>query len=169
LPSVMDHPPQDFEKWYQDLRPGLVASLFTVFGDADIAVESADEAIVRAFERWNKVAVMSSPGGWTYKVALNIGRRRCRRQRLERQLLARSYKPLEDVEEPATEIWQVVASLPTRQRTAVVLRHVSDLTEADIAAAMGISRGGVSATLRAAYSSIRNSTYKDRNNQTMEA
>jgi RNA polymerase sigma-70 factor (ECF subfamily) len=40
-----------------------------------------------------------------------------------------------------------VAKLPDRQRTAVVLRYVADLPEADIAAAMKVSRGTVASTL----------------------
>ena len=52
-------------------------------------------------------------------------------------------------------MWQIVAELPERQRLAVVLRHIAGLTEADIGASMGITRGTVSATLRQAYASLR--------------
>jgi RNA polymerase sigma-70 factor (ECF subfamily) len=52
-------------------------------------------------------------------------------------------------------MWDVVAGLPDRQRQAVVLRHVGQLREEEIAQAMGISRGTVSSTLRAAYKSLR--------------
>ena len=37
----------------------------------------------------------------------------------------------------------VLRTLPDRQREAVVLRYYADLSEADTAAAMGISRGAV--------------------------
>ncbi len=43
-----------------------------------------------------------------------------------------------------------MADLPPRQRTAMVLRYVADLTEPEIAQAMGIRRSTVSATLAAA-------------------
>jgi RNA polymerase sigma factor (sigma-70 family) len=42
----------------------------------------------------------------------------------------------------------LVAPLPARTREVLVLRHVADLTEPAIAAALGISRGTVSSTLR---------------------
>ena len=45
------------------------------------------------------------------------------------------------------EVWDLVRSLPTRQRTAVVLRYVGDLREDDIASVMGVTRGTVAATL----------------------
>ena len=51
---------------------------------------------------------------------------------------------------PTGEVWELVRALPERQRVAVVLRYVADLTEPDIAIAMGIARGTVASTLAAA-------------------
>jgi DNA-directed RNA polymerase specialized sigma24 family protein len=45
------------------------------------------------------------------------------------------------------ELWEVVRALPDRQRTAIVLRYVADLSEADIAIAMKVRRGTVASTL----------------------
>src|SRR5262249_19556386 len=47
-----------------------------------------------------------------------------------------------------------IRELPERQRVAVVLRFVADLTEPDIAQIMGVRRGTVSATLRAALRTL---------------
>ncbi len=49
--------------------------------------------------------------------------------------------PLDD------EVWQAVRALPDRQRTAIVLRYVADLPEADIAEALHVSRGTVASNL----------------------
>jgi len=149
----MDTPGDGFEAWYRDLHPRLVTALVAAFGDVDIAGEAADEAIARACERWSRVSVMASPGGWTYRVAFNVARRRVRRSGHERRLWA-GQRP-ESAPGPAGELWLLVADLPQRQRLAVVLRHVAHLPEAEIASVMGISRGGVSSTLRAAYRSLR--------------
>src|SRR5213078_1916444 len=45
--------------------------------------------------------------------------------------------------------------LPTRQREALVLRYYADLSEADIAKAMGISRGAVKSHISRAISALR--------------
>jgi RNA polymerase sigma factor (sigma-70 family) len=45
------------------------------------------------------------------------------------------------------DLWRAVARLPRRQREAVALRYLADLTEAEIATVMRISEGAVSATL----------------------
>lgn len=149
----MNTPEVDFEAWYRDLHPRLVTALVAGFGSADVARDAADEAIARAFARWDRVSSMASPGGWAYRVAFNVARRRLRRSSHERRLLAATRA--EAVAGPAGELWSLVAELPERQRLAVVLRHVGHLPEAEIASMMKISRGGVSSTLRAAYRTLR--------------
>jgi RNA polymerase sigma factor (sigma-70 family) len=45
------------------------------------------------------------------------------------------------------DVMRAVQRLPARPRTAVVLRYVADLTEAEVAEAMGVAPGTVAATL----------------------
>ena len=149
----MAHSVDDFETWYRAVHPRLGTSLALAFGDVALAQESTDEAFARALERWDRVAVMDSPTGWVYRVAFNDARRRLRRSKFEHHVF-RSHRP-ESVDPPAGELWTVVADLPARQRQAVVLRHVGQLLEVEVGAVMGISRGAVSSTLRAAYQSLR--------------
>jgi RNA polymerase sigma-70 factor (ECF subfamily) len=47
-------------------------------------------------------------------------------------------------------VWDAVRGLPDRQRLAVVLRYIADLTEADIALVMGVTRGTVASSLATA-------------------
>ena len=55
----------------------------------------------------------------------------------------------------------LVADLPARQREAVLLRHVGELTEQEIAEAMGVARGTVSSTLRSAYKRLNAEIHAD--------
>jgi RNA polymerase sigma factor (sigma-70 family) len=156
-PQVVDHTTvlhPGFEAFYEATHPRLVTSLLLVTGDPDVARDATDEAFVRALGAWRRVSAMESPAGWTYRVAINVVRRRARRAGLERRLLARSARPAAAVPAPAGEAWAVVAELPERQRTAVVLRFVADLTESQIAEAMGVSRSTVSSTLADATRSL---------------
>lgn len=143
----------DFESWYREAHPRIGTSIALVFGDVGLAQEATDEAFARALERWNRVAAMEAPNGWVYRVASNEARRRLRRASLERRILRNRRD--DPIEPPAGELWTLMADLPPRQREAVVLRHVGQLREIEIATAMGISRGAVSSTLRAAYRSLR--------------
>jgi DNA-directed RNA polymerase specialized sigma24 family protein len=139
-----------FDAWYIHQHPRLTATLLLATGDLDLATEGVDEAFARALERWDRVSIMESPTGWAYKVALNHIRRTTRRQALERRLLLKK-APVGHVPAPAGEVWALVADLPPRQREVVVLRHIGDLREAEIAIALGISRSTVSSTLRDAH------------------
>lgn len=147
----------EFEVWYQREHTRVHTALAVAGGDVDIAREATDEAFVRAYERWAKVRVMESPGGWLYRVALNELRRRFRRQTVERDLLRRQHRPPIEAPPPIADpgVWEAVRSLPLRQRSAVALRYVLDLTEREVAAAMGISRGAASATLTSARRNLQ--------------
>jgi RNA polymerase sigma factor (sigma-70 family) len=138
-----------FVAFYRAHHPRLVASLLLTTGDAEVATDAVDEAFVRALARWDRVSAMTSPAGWTYRVALNVARRQFRRRQLERTLLARR-RPGAEAPPGLDHARELVADLPPRQRTAMVLRYVADLTEPEIAQAMGIRRSTVSATLAAA-------------------
>jgi RNA polymerase sigma-70 factor (ECF subfamily) len=128
----------------------LIATLLLATGDLDLAAEGVDEAFARALERWGRVAAMESPTGWAFRVALNHVRRVARRRALERRVLLKK-PPVDCVPAPAGEVWSLVSGLPRRQREVVVLRHIGDLRENEIAAALGISRSTVSSTLRDAH------------------
>ncbi len=143
-----------FSDFYREIHPRLVASLAAVCGDAELAADAADEAAVRALERWGRVSNMSNPAGWTYQVALNDLKRRGRRRELERVLLRREQSRAM-VDGPAGEMWTLVAALPLRQRHAIALRHIAHMTEPEIGQVLGIPRGTVSSTLRSGYARLR--------------
>jgi RNA polymerase sigma factor (sigma-70 family) len=140
----------DFSAWYREQHPLVLAALTVASGRADVAADATDEAFVRAYERWDRVRRMASPGGWLYRVALNDLRRRCRRQAIERELLRRQELPPAPPPTVEPHLWEAVRRLPERQRTAVALRYVLDLPEADVARVMGVTRGSASATLTTA-------------------
>lgn len=151
---------RDFEAWYRGFHRSLEAVVASTFGDDDLARDVSAEAVVRAYERWDRVGAMASPEGWTYRVALNLARRRLRRRALELRILrndtaAGELTRTQSSPAPGGEMWHLVADLPLRQRQAVVLRHVAGLTEAGIGEVMGIARGTVSATLHTAYKTLR--------------
>lgn len=136
-----------FEAWYLREHPKVLAALTWVAGDPHVAAEATDEAFARAYADWHRVGRMASPGGWVYRVALNVVRRRMRRAAFEKRTVA---PPAEVAQVVDREIWTVVQQLPERQRVAVVLRYLLDLPEKEVATAMGVSRGTVASALAAA-------------------
>ncbi|WP_267896779.1 RNA polymerase sigma factor [Jiangella anatolica] len=65
----------------------------------------------------------------------------------------RGYTPADRLDgEP---LWQALATLPPRQRAVLVLRYYEDLTEGEIAVALGISTGTVKSRASRAMTKLR--------------
>jgi RNA polymerase sigma factor (sigma-70 family) len=146
-----------FDEWYRREWPRLVATFTLASGDRELGREIAAEALARALERWDRVSRMASPGGWTYRVGLNLLRRHHRRVTTELHALQAIGVPvdpthawIEDV-----ELWSAVAGLPARQRAAVVLRYAAGMTEAEVAETLDVAPGTVAATLNHARAQLR--------------
>jgi RNA polymerase sigma factor (sigma-70 family) len=75
-----------------------------------------------------------------------------RRQVLERD---RRPRPPEPAELVADELWDALATLPERQRTAIVLRYYADLPDADIAEALGCRPATVRTSLHRGLAALR--------------
>ena len=144
-----------FATWYRNEHPRLLAAMAIVTNDLHVAQDVTAEAFARALAAWNRVSNMESPTGWTYRVALNVARRRARRAALEQRALRRMVPADQGLPpERAFELWDAVRSLPPRARTAIALRYAAGLSEAEVAAAMGVAPGTASATLSTARKTL---------------
>lgn len=114
---------------------------FRILGDRGDAEDVAQEALSRAALRWAQLA--GHPEGWVTRVASNLAIDRYRRRRRPPVPLT---GPLGVVDPHLGERADLVAALrrlPRRQREVVVLRYLGDLSEADVALAIGCSVGSV--------------------------
>ena len=145
-----------FAAWYRSEHPRLLATMTIVTRDLHAAQDVTAEAFARALAAWPRVSGMDSPTGWTYRVAINVVRRRARRAALEERLLhrvaPRRVNEADDAfpAEQAFELWDAVRALPPRARTAIALRYTAGMSETEVAAAMKVAVGTASATLASA-------------------
>lgn len=120
-------------------------------GNRDLAEDIAAEAFERAFKRWSSLVEKGDPTSWLFTVAWNEARSNWRRRlthsRLIERLTAAPHATAPEPPIPNHELWEAIARLPDRSRQAVGLRYVADLTEAQVAEVMGITRGTVASTL----------------------
>ena len=79
LSVVPIDPRRDFEAFYRDGYADIARALAVTLGDLDLAQEATDEAMVRAYVRWQKIGAYDNPGGWVYRVGLNWARSARRR------------------------------------------------------------------------------------------
>jgi RNA polymerase sigma-70 factor, ECF subfamily len=136
----------------------LVGSLALDTGDVELAHELAQEALARACRHWSRLERMESPVGWLFTVAFNLahsrGSRRSRRLAAERAASASGPTSVPDPADAAC-VRRVVAALPRRQRTALVLRYFADLSVRDVAELMRCREGTVKALTFQAISALR--------------
>jgi RNA polymerase sigma-70 factor (sigma-E family) len=132
---------ESFEAAFDELFPRAQRLAQRILGDWSVAEEVAAEALARTCLRWAKLRDAPWRDGWTLRVATNLALDAARRKRPNLQ----PADPL-DPEEAATlrlALTEALRHLPRRQREVVALRFLSDLSEADVAAALGISAGSV--------------------------
>ena len=142
----------EFTDFYRRSWPSVTRALALALGDQDLAVEATDEAMARAYPRWDKLRRYDNPAGWVYRVGLNWARS------YHRRLARRLPFADPDVSEPAQvadpEIRQALLELPLRQRTVVVCRLLLDWSVDDTAAALGVRPGTVRSRLHRALQSL---------------
>ena len=154
----MDH--VGFESFYRSECARVLAVVVAVTGRRDVAEDAAHEAFARALARWGRVSKMAAPGAWTATVALNVARRALAGAARERARLITTETRGADPT-PDQELWHLVRALPSRQRTAVVLRYAGDFTHAEIAQAMRVRVGTVGSTLDAAHRNLRSALSRE--------
>lgn len=154
-----------FDEWFVHAYPRVKAAVSLSVGDANLAEEATAEAFSRALLHWSKLQGSRSPNGWVYTVAMNQVRSTLRRRRVERRWLRRQPDPSSQQHaapsEPDDPLWQAVRQLPRRARTAVALRYIADMSEQEVADAMGIAIGTVKATLHQARKRLAQDLAKD--------
>jgi RNA polymerase sigma-70 factor (sigma-E family) len=142
------------------LSPRLVGSLALFCGDRHLAEELAQEALVRALERWDRVERMPAPEAWVYAVAFNLARswfrRRGAERRAHRRLAGANMASLVlPSAERALAVRRAVDALPERQRLVVIARFYADLSVEATADVLGCAPGTVKAHTHRAIQSLR--------------
>ena len=71
--------PASFEEFFEDERVRLYRVLFAIIGSRHEAEDISQDAFLRVWERWDRVAAMDEPVGYLHRVAMNVFRDRRRR------------------------------------------------------------------------------------------
>jgi RNA polymerase sigma-70 factor, ECF subfamily len=141
-----------FDTYYAASYDRVRRAMTLTFRDPDLAEEIAQEAFYQTLRRWKKVSLLEHPEGWTMMVALNKGRdlyRRRVRQEAKKSLLVQSTVTgsSEAQVDDRLSVTALLQGLSDRQRQALLLRYISQLTIPEIAKVMGCAEGTVKATL----------------------
>jgi RNA polymerase sigma-70 factor (ECF subfamily) len=149
IPSASE---SSYEAFFRSAFPRIRAAAARIVGPQggeDLAIE----ALARAYARWPTVERMEHPQAWVTRVAVNLALDQVRRKALVFPSL--SLRDESDQVVLRADLVKVLRLLPKRQREVVVLRHVVDLSEAEVARILGISEGSVKTHLHRAVTALR--------------
>ncbi|MCC5578580.1 SigE family RNA polymerase sigma factor [Microtetraspora sp. AC03309] len=133
-------------------RLGLVRFAFLLVGDQEAAEDVVQDAFAAVHRRWRRLADHDDLLPYLRTAVLNGCRAVHRRRAIARRFGIDREAPFWSAESSALlgetrrEVFAAVRDLPRRRREAVVLRYYLDLSEAETAEVMGVSRGTVKST-----------------------
>jgi RNA polymerase sigma-70 factor (ECF subfamily) len=141
----------EIESLYRARFRQFVRVARAITGDREAALEAVQEGFADALCHCGQWAGRGELDGWVWRCVVN------RSQKARRGPVSVSpvdERPLE-IGEDHSELGVRLAALPERQRLVVFLRYFADLEYREIAAALGVETGTVSATLHAAHANLR--------------
>jgi RNA polymerase sigma-70 factor (ECF subfamily) len=129
----------DYGAFYRRELPAMVALAAAVTGSHLVAEDIAQEAMVRAYRRWNRVGAYDKPGAWVRRVTINLAlsTRRRAASEVKARLRLGSEPSLTAAPSDHDDVWAAVRRLPGQQRAAVALHYLEDRPVAEIAEILG--------------------------------
>jgi RNA polymerase sigma-70 factor (sigma-E family) len=150
----------EFDEFFRATWPRLFRTACAVAGDPASAEDALQAAYARAFASWRRVSAAEHPEAYVRRIVVNeiLGTRRrawWRRERPTDDVPTTAVASQESALAEHDRLWRAVLDLPPRQRAVVVLRYYEDLSEEEIAAALGCTRGTVKSQASAALTKLR--------------
>ncbi|MBP2475428.1 RNA polymerase sigma-70 factor (sigma-E family) [Crossiella equi] len=158
---------EDFGEFVRMNLPALLRYGHALTGNPHDAADLVQSVLEKLGTRWRRLLREEvNPQAYVRRAMANTHISRWRRVRKESLVAdlpedaADAYVQADRLEnEP---LWQALRELPARQRAVVVLRYYDNLTEAEIAESLGISKGTVKSQASKAMASLKVKLEKQR-------
>jgi RNA polymerase sigma-70 factor, ECF subfamily len=141
----------------------IYAYIYRMVRDADVAADFAQDTFIKAYKAQGSLEDRAKARAWLYQIAHRVVLDEMRRRRIVRFLpwTGESHGAAPSAEHLAMEmrlsgpLARALARIPERQRAALLLAEVNDLTGLEVADALGISHVAARALLTRARESLR--------------
>ena len=137
----------------------LLRTAYLLTGNRADAEDLVQAALAKTYLAWDRIEDRGALDGYVRRAMVNTHISWWRRRRLE------EYPTDEIPDQPVADqtgssdladtLRRAVDRLPQRMRAAVMLRYFEDMTEAEVAAALGVSLGTVKSTVSRAVAKLR--------------
>ncbi|MCW2813946.1 MAG: sigE 16 [Nocardioides sp.] len=160
MPTIAHADAPTFEEYAAAAWPSLYRRAYLLSGSHADAEDLAQQTLIKAHGAWSKVSDAESSDAYVRRILTNtfLSAKRAEGRRPERLVGEDPPEPVgppPDGPEDRMALWPHVRALPPRQRAVIVLRYYEQLNEAEIADALGCSRGNVKSTAHHALQNLR--------------
>jgi RNA polymerase sigma-70 factor, ECF subfamily len=149
--------PRSFEVFFASEHARLFGALCLVTGDRSEAEEIMQDAFLRLWERWDRVAEVDDPSAYLFRTAMNVFRNRYRRAALalRRTISIASTEDALATVEDRDAVVRALRDLTPDQRAAVVLTGYVGLTSEEAGRVLGMRASTVRTLATRARAAIR--------------
>jgi RNA polymerase sigma-70 factor (ECF subfamily) len=148
----------------------IYSYLARMLRDDELAADLTQETFVKAFRALDSLVDQSRARAWLYQIASRTALDELRRRRIVRFVpwTGESHGNAASAEDTylhgrlSREMERALARIPERQRNALVLAEVQDLTGQELGAALGVSHVAARALLTRARESLRQALAAER-------
>jgi RNA polymerase sigma-70 factor (sigma-E family) len=141
--------PERFEDFYRAQHEPMLRLAYLLTQSRTVAEDLVQDSFIRVQPRWGQI---DSPVAYMRRTVTNACYSYHRRRKREEAYVA---DPPVAREAEHDEMWDALATLSTRRRAALVLRYYLDLSEADIAEALGCRKGTVKSLTHRGLADLR--------------
>jgi RNA polymerase sigma-70 factor (ECF subfamily) len=148
----------------------IYAYLVRMLRDPELAADLTQDAFVKAYRNYETLEKPENARAWLYQIAHRVALDELRRRKIVRFLpwTGESRGAAPSAEHLAMELrlsgdlQRALARIPERQRAALLLAELHDLTGLELAAALGVSHVAARALLTRARESLRQALAAER-------
>jgi RNA polymerase sigma-70 factor (sigma-E family) len=151
-------PTASYEEYVAARWSALYRTAYLMTGNHADAEDLVQTALIKVYAAWGEVAAAASADAYVRRILANTFLSGRRALRVTRERLVDRMPEVPEMapgSEDRLSIWPHVASLPPKQRAVVVLRYYEDLSEQQIAVALGCSPGTVKSNASLALKSLK--------------
>jgi len=156
---------EKFRVFVAERSSALLRTAYLLSGDHQTAEDLLQTALTKTYLAWRRLGTIAAVEPYARRVlvttAMSWWRRRWHAERPTEILPEQATADGVDERVQRDLMWRIVLTLPSRQRAVLVLRFYEDLSEADIATALGWPAGTVKSTTARALAAMRTSGLED--------
>ena len=149
---------QDFAEFVAARWTALYRLAYLLTASPTAAEDLLQTSLEKAYVRWGRIVGLEHAEAYVRRMIANTylsGRRRAWVREEPHEHVPDSPSSVEGALLDRAVLWPLVCALPARQRAVIVLRYYEDLSETEIAAALGCAPGTVKSQASAAMKALR--------------